>query len=138
MVQRLEEAWQILGVPANSDPGQVAEAYRRLARATHPDVSTDPDAAARFATLAWAYRLVSETARAERSERSAGRAQEHGLPRPHPPTAAMAAARIVLNTPSRTCSAIAGWSLLRRAARRSFPPFEIGTRLVPFFGLPVG
>lgn len=89
MVQRLEEAWQILGIPANSDPEQVVEAYRRLARATHPDVSADPDAAARFATLTWAYKLVSATAR---SERPAGRPQEGGdLPRTHHPTAATAA-----------------------------------------------
>jgi len=59
MVQRLEEAYRVLGVPADSDLEHVAEAYRRLARATHPDVNADPDAAARFAALAAAYRLVS-------------------------------------------------------------------------------
>jgi len=35
-------------------------AYRRLARVTHPDVSADPEAADRFATLTAAYRLVSQ------------------------------------------------------------------------------
>ena len=78
MVQRLEEAYRLLGVPADSDPERVAEAYRRLARATHPDVSADPDAAARFVALASAYRLVSAAAR---SAQSTGRPQEGGTSR---------------------------------------------------------
>jgi curved DNA-binding protein CbpA len=87
MAQRLEEALRVLGIPADSDPEHVAEAYRRLARATHPDVSADPDAAARFATLASAYRLVSATARSERSEHSADRPHARGMSsRTDPPT----------------------------------------------------
>lgn len=54
------EAFQVLGIPADSDRDVVASAYRRLARVTHPDVSHDPDAADRFATIAAAYQLVSQ------------------------------------------------------------------------------
>ena len=53
------EAFRALGIPADSDRDAVAHAYRRLARATHPDVSSDPGAADRFATIAAAYRLLS-------------------------------------------------------------------------------
>jgi hypothetical protein len=60
MDKRRMEAFQVLGIPANSDQATVVHAYRRLARATHPDVSADPEAADRFATLAAAYRLASQ------------------------------------------------------------------------------
>lgn len=54
------EAFRLLGLPAGSDREAVVHAYRRLARATHPDVSADPEAADLFATLTAAYRLASE------------------------------------------------------------------------------
>ncbi len=63
MSRSIEEALRVLGVAADSDPATVAHAYRRLARATHPDVSPDPDATHRFATVAAAYRLVADRAR---------------------------------------------------------------------------
>ena len=53
------DALKVLGLPADSDADAVAHAYRRLARMTHPDVSADPQAADRFATLAAAYRVAS-------------------------------------------------------------------------------
>jgi DnaJ domain len=54
------EAFRLLGIPAGSDREAVVHAYRRLARATHPDVSADPEAADRFAALTAAYRLLFE------------------------------------------------------------------------------
>lgn len=76
MNRRLEEALNVLGVSADSDRECVTNAYRRLARATHPDVSPDPDAAERFAVLSAAYRLVSA---ASGHSRSSGRAADSGL-----------------------------------------------------------
>jgi hypothetical protein len=58
----LEAAWALLGLAAGADRDQVTRAYRRLARATHPDVSPAPDAAARFSTVADAYRRAVEAA----------------------------------------------------------------------------
>ena len=58
MDRQLDEALKVLGIPADSDRETVASAYRRLARATHPDVSPDPDAAERFAIVTAAYRVV--------------------------------------------------------------------------------
>lgn len=54
------EAFRLLGIPAGSGREAVVNAYRRLARTSHPDVSADPAAAGRFAALTAAYRLVSE------------------------------------------------------------------------------
>src|SRR3954447_24351296 len=58
----LEADWAVLGLAAGADRDQVTHAYRRLALSTHPDVSPRPDAAARFATVARAYRRVVEVA----------------------------------------------------------------------------
>ncbi|WP_082563753.1 MULTISPECIES: J domain-containing protein [unclassified Nocardioides] len=60
MDRRRTEAFEVLGIPVDSDADAVAHAYRRLARVTHPDVSAEPEAAARFAALAAAYRLASQ------------------------------------------------------------------------------
>ena len=59
----LEAAWALLGLAAGADHDQVTRAYRRLARATHPDVSPAPDAAARFSSVTNAYRRAAEGAR---------------------------------------------------------------------------
>jgi hypothetical protein len=63
MDNQLEEALKMLGIPADSDDERVTRAYRRLARATHPDVSAEPDAAERFAEVTAAFHLVSAAVR---------------------------------------------------------------------------
>ncbi|WP_425464396.1 J domain-containing protein [Nocardioides guangzhouensis] len=65
MDDRRLEAFRLLGIPAGSDRATVAHAYRRLARETHPDVSTDPLAMDRFVALADAYRVASQPPAAE-------------------------------------------------------------------------
>ncbi len=64
----LEAALALLGLAAGADRDQVTSAYRRLARATHPDVSSTPDAAARFAAVANAYRRAVEATRGQETE----------------------------------------------------------------------
>ena len=59
MNRRAVEAFQLLGIPRDSDRDTIAHAYRRLARAVHPDVSPDADAAERFADLTEAYRIAT-------------------------------------------------------------------------------
>ena len=54
----LQAALALLGLGADADADQVRRAYRRLALATHPDVSPTADAAARFDALTRAHRLV--------------------------------------------------------------------------------
>src|SRR3954469_17914863 len=58
LVDELAEAWGLLGIPPGIEQATVSRAYRRLARATHPDVSTAADAAQRFADMTAAYRLA--------------------------------------------------------------------------------
>lgn len=59
MDRRAIEAFQLLGIPQDSDRNAIAHAYRRLARATHPDVSADADASERFVNLTQAYRIAT-------------------------------------------------------------------------------
>jgi hypothetical protein len=59
----IQAARTALGVPADASAAQVTHAYRRLARETHPDVSTHGDAATRFDTVRNAYRLALDAAR---------------------------------------------------------------------------
>lgn len=49
-------ALAVLGLEPDADRDAVTGAYRRLAKAHHPDVSTASDAAERFAAIAAAYR----------------------------------------------------------------------------------
>lgn len=63
MNRRAVEAFQLLGIPRDSDRDAIAHAYRRLARSLHPDVSCDADAAQRFAELTEAYRIATAAPR---------------------------------------------------------------------------
>ena len=56
----LSSALAQLGVTARADPHQLTRAYWRQARRLHPDVNSDPGAAAQFQALCSAYRLARE------------------------------------------------------------------------------
>lgn len=58
----MSAALAILGVAEDADRDVVTRAYRRLARATHPDVSPAADAAERFDALTAAYRRALDAA----------------------------------------------------------------------------
>lgn len=57
------DPYRVLGLTRGATPDQIRAAYRRLARAVHPDVSKAPDAAARFAALADAYEQLTDPKR---------------------------------------------------------------------------
>ncbi len=57
------DPYRVLGLSRGATPEQIRTAYRRLARAVHPDVCKAPDAAARFAALAEAYEQLTDPAR---------------------------------------------------------------------------
>jgi curved DNA-binding protein len=52
--------YQVLGVPANAEQDEIQRAYRKLARAYHPDVNSDPAAEDRFKEISEAYDVLSD------------------------------------------------------------------------------
>src|SRR3954469_3808397 len=89
MDPKLAQALEMLGVTLDSDGATVRRAYRRLARATHPDMSPDPVAAERFASVHAAYRLVCDAPRPQDHTRR--RSASIGSPLLWSPTAGVVA-----------------------------------------------
>jgi curved DNA-binding protein len=52
--------YEILGVPRSASQDEIQQAYRKLARAYHPDVNSDPVAEDRFKDIAEAYAVLSD------------------------------------------------------------------------------
>jgi molecular chaperone DnaJ len=55
--------YEVLGVPRDADTETIKNAFRRLARRYHPDISTEPDAEQRFKEIAEAYGVLSDPAK---------------------------------------------------------------------------
>ena len=56
-----QDLYAVLGLVQGADDRQIKEAYRRLAKFFHPDVSRgDANAAERFKEIAAAYRILSD------------------------------------------------------------------------------
>ena len=55
--------YDLLGVPRSASDAEIKRAFRTLARELHPDVSSEPDAAARFRDVAEAYEVLSDPER---------------------------------------------------------------------------
>jgi len=53
--------YELLGVPRDADETTIKKSFRRLARQLHPDVSTEPDAGARFREVTEAYEVLSSS-----------------------------------------------------------------------------
>ena len=52
--------YEILGVSRNATQEQIQRAYRKLARAHHPDVNKDPGAEDRFKDVSEAYNVLHD------------------------------------------------------------------------------
>ncbi|HEX2110270.1 MAG TPA: DnaJ domain-containing protein [Gaiellaceae bacterium] len=59
MAERQRHLYDVLGVEPEADAVAIRRAFRARARELHPDVSTDADAAARFAEVSRAYAVLS-------------------------------------------------------------------------------
>jgi curved DNA-binding protein len=55
-----EDFYQILGVARDASQDEIQRAYRKLARAYHPDVNPDPGAEDRFKDISEAYDVLSD------------------------------------------------------------------------------
>lgn len=55
-----KDYYAILGVPRDADAAAIKNAFRKLAREHHPDVSDAPDAADRFKDINEAYQVLSD------------------------------------------------------------------------------
>ena len=53
-----KDYYQIMGVARDATEAQIKQAYRKLARKYHPDVSKEPDAEARFKDVGEAYEVL--------------------------------------------------------------------------------
>ena len=61
--------YQVLGVSRNAGADDLQQAYRRLARANHPDVNHDPGAEERFKEINDAYHVLSDPELRKRYDR---------------------------------------------------------------------
>src|SRR3954463_12388610 len=52
--------YDVLGVSRDASPEELQQAFRRLARANHPDVNKDPGAEERFKEINEAYSALSD------------------------------------------------------------------------------
>lgn len=81
---RDDDYYSVLGVPRNATPAQIKQAFRKLARQYHPDVSKAPDAAARMKALNEAYSVLSD-AEQRAAYDAGGRRPAAGGPAEPPP-----------------------------------------------------
>ena len=61
--------YEILGVPRTADKTQIKQAFRKLARQYHPDVSEHSDAETRFKEINEAYEILSDDDKRARYDR---------------------------------------------------------------------
>lgn len=60
---KYKDYYDILGVPRTASLDDIKKAYRKLARAHHPDMSKAPDAEVRFKEIGEAYATLKDTAK---------------------------------------------------------------------------
>ena len=76
MRQEVADYYALLGVGRNASAGDIERAYRRAARATHPDVHPeDSSANARFGAVAIAYETLGNPVRRASYDRAQARIQ---------------------------------------------------------------
>ena len=73
----MKDYYESLDVQRDADTRTIKQAYRRLARKYHPDVSTEPDAEEKFKTVAEAYEVLGDEEKRAEYDELCRRAQAH-------------------------------------------------------------
>ncbi|WP_433463344.1 DnaJ C-terminal domain-containing protein [Spirillospora sp. CA-128828] len=56
----VQDPYEVLGVSRDADQDEIQRAYRKLARAHHPDINKDPGAEEKFKDVSEAYAILSD------------------------------------------------------------------------------
>ena len=75
----MRDPYDVLSVPRGASEADIKKAFRKLAKAHHPDRSKDPKAKEKFAEISSAYELLSDTAKRGQFDR--GEIDAEGKPR---------------------------------------------------------
>jgi curved DNA-binding protein CbpA len=123
------DPYQLLGVARQATPAEITQAWRRRARAEHPDARPrDAGAPARFRALADAYEMLSDPGRRAAYDQAARERERE--PRASRPAAGTAVRVIVLSPsgppPPPAAAPPAHGALLRAGPVRVEPPPGLG------------
>ncbi len=105
----MDDPYAILGVKRDATPADIKKAYRKAAKATHPDLNPgDAGAADRFKRVQAAYELLSDPVKRRRHDRDGPepsaqqrRRRRAAPPPPYQPAVAAAYSRAVLEAADR-------------------------------------
>ena len=75
----MRNPYDVLGVPKSADEAEIKKAFRKLAKAYHPDSNKDPKAAGRFAEANTAYEILGD--KEKRAQFDRGEIDAEGKPR---------------------------------------------------------
>ncbi len=79
-----KDYYEVMGLPRDASQEDIKKAYRRLARKYHPDVSSEPDAEARFKEIGEAYEVLKDPEKRAAYDKLGDRWQEGEEFRPPP------------------------------------------------------
>ncbi len=73
-----KDYYEVLGVPKSASDAEIKSAFRKLAKKYHPDVSSEPDAEAKFKEAQEAYAILSDEQRKKQYDQFGHAAFENG------------------------------------------------------------
>jgi len=125
----VQDYYSLLDIMPNATQEEVRQAYRRVARTCHPDISTAPDAEERFKELNIAYEILADPAKRKVYDSVTVNSgpiptppvtppSESVSPPPYTGTASVANGPTTFTTPRTTTSNTAK----KRSTRQPYPP----------------